>query len=85
MEKSGNKVVFDDKGSYIYNRATSVYTPLRKHNGAYLIDLWVQHADPSDQLTGNIVALATGQETAQPVSAETEDKQVFPRLPFRWE
>ena len=87
LEKSGNKVVFDDKGSYIYNRATNQYTPLRKHNGTYLIDMWVPHADPHDQLTGKVVAatLPAAEEPDKLPDKLEIGESVFARLPFKWE
>ena len=42
---AGNRVVFDDPntvGSFIENTLTGKETPLRQHNGAYYMDVWVK-------------------------------------------
>ena len=85
LERSGNKVVFDEQGSYIYNRATDTYTPLRKHNGAYMLDIWVQQSNPCDQLTGKIVPVFKDASKASEDESSTAEALVFPRLPYDWE
>ena len=64
LERCGNKVVFDVAGSYIFNVNTGSYTPLRRENGAYKLDLWVEDSDPSDCLTGKVVAVTEGSTDA---------------------
>ena len=44
MVKAGNKVVFDDGGSYILNKATGVKTNMEDRNGAYVFDIWIPRA-----------------------------------------
>ena len=39
--KAGNKVVFDNGGSYIQNKTTGVKTIIEDRNGAYVFDLWI--------------------------------------------
>ena len=40
--RAGNKVVFDDEGSYIENKATGERTWLKEENGMYALKLWVK-------------------------------------------
>lgn len=85
LERSGNKVFFGEHGSYIYNHATATRTPLRKHNGAYMIGLWVQQSDPADQLTGKIVPVMEEQTRTTMDNANDDEELGFPRLPYEWE
>ena len=39
--KAGNRVVFDNGGSYIQHKATGVKTVIEDRNGAYVFDLWI--------------------------------------------
>ena len=41
MAEFGNKIVFDEDGSYIENKTTKLRTPLRKERGVYVFDLWI--------------------------------------------
>ena len=43
--KAGNKVVFDQGGSYIENKTTGEVTPLLEQRGLYKLNMWV----PRDQ------------------------------------
>ena len=38
---NGNRVIFDDEGSYIMNKATGELTALRLENGVYLLDVCI--------------------------------------------
>ena len=38
---AGNKVVFDDEGSYILNKATGKITKMEEKRGVYVIRVWV--------------------------------------------
>ena len=38
---AGHRVVFDDEGSYIENKATGTKDWLREHNNTYVLDTWV--------------------------------------------
>ena len=42
--KAGNKVVFDDEGSYIQNKLTGEMTWLTEEGGMYALKLWVKKA-----------------------------------------
>ena len=42
MCECGNKVVFDEEGSYVINKKTGQKTLIEKRNGAYIIDIWVE-------------------------------------------
>ena len=42
MCESGNRVVFDEEGSYIECKATKEKTPIQKRNGVYVVDMWVK-------------------------------------------
>ena len=42
MCESGNRVVFDEEGSYIECKATKERTPIQKRNGVYVVDMWVK-------------------------------------------
>ena len=39
--KAGHTVVFDNEGSYIYNKTTGSVDWLREENGTYLLDMYV--------------------------------------------
>ena len=41
MCEAGNKVVFDDEGSYIENKRTGERAILIKERGSYILSLWV--------------------------------------------
>ena len=43
--KAGNRVVFDDSGSYIENKQSGEVTPLVEQRGLYKLKVWV----PKDQ------------------------------------
>ena len=43
--KAGNRVVFDDSGSYIENKQSGEVTPLTEQRGLYKLKVWV----PKDQ------------------------------------
>ena len=90
LEASGNDVVFSDEGSYIYNRHTDSYIPIRRENGSYKLDFWVEDPDPCQSLTGKFANVnEPTQNGADKCSAQddenAEDNTVFPRLPFPWE
>jgi hypothetical protein len=39
---SGNTVVFDDEGSYVYNKASGIATEIKNNGRRYLFPVWVQ-------------------------------------------
>ena len=39
--KAGHVVVFDNDGSYIYNKATGEINMLREDHGNYMLDVWI--------------------------------------------
>ena len=39
---SGNTVVFDDEGSYVYNKNTGMLSEIRNDGKRYIFPLWVQ-------------------------------------------
>ena len=39
--RAGHMVIFDDEGSYIYNKATGEVNMLREDDGNYMLDVWV--------------------------------------------
>jgi hypothetical protein len=39
---SGNTVVFDDEGSYVYNKASGIATEIKNDGRRYLFPIWVQ-------------------------------------------
>jgi len=45
MCSSGHVVVFDEDGSYVYNKASGEITSLREENGNYMMDVWVMPSD----------------------------------------
>ena len=45
VTKSGNKVVFDEDGSYIQNKATGEITMLKENAGMYELVMWVKRKD----------------------------------------
>ena len=46
--QSGHRVMFDEDGSYIENKATGEINWLREDNGNYIMDLWVVPANLSN-------------------------------------
>ena len=81
LESSGNEVVFDNNGSYIYNYQTNSYTPLRKEHGAYKLDLWVEQKDPCQQLRGKLVTVQENSEVVQKNGEADEECSGFPGFP----
>ena len=81
LERSGNSVVFDKNGSYIFNHAAATRTPIRQHNGAYMIDLWVQQSMPGGKMA------SVRENASQPeMNNVDDDTQLgFPRLHYDWE
>ena len=49
MCESGNRVDFDDDGSYILNKKTGHSTPMDKKNGVYVFKLWTWNKDKQKQ------------------------------------
>ena len=45
MVKAGNRVVFDDEGSYVEHKESGEWVPLDEQGGVYTMKLWV----PRDQ------------------------------------
>ena len=41
----GNKVVFDEEGSYVQNKQSGVKTVIDKRNGTYAFNIWIQVPD----------------------------------------
>ena len=39
--RKGNRVVFDDDGSYVQNKTTGDWTPIRRKKGVYVMTVWV--------------------------------------------
>ena len=39
--KQGHSVIFDDEGSYIYNKTTGELNWLREEDGNYMLDVWI--------------------------------------------
>ena len=39
---AGNKVVFDNNGSYIESKQSGMRTAMRRENGVYKFDMWVK-------------------------------------------
>ena len=46
LVKDGMRVVFDDTGSYIYNKTTGEIMRLKQERGVFVLEAWVEH-DPS--------------------------------------
>ena len=42
LVRKHNRVVFDDDGSYIENKASGEKVPLREEQGLYFLDIWVE-------------------------------------------
>ena len=52
MVKDGMRVVFDDTGSYIYNKKTGEVMRLKQERGVFVLEAWVEH-DPSQSTIPN--------------------------------
>ena len=50
--KAGHMIIFDDEGSYIYNKSTGEINMLREEEGNYMLDVWVPPKDmkPADAI-----------------------------------
>ena len=42
MCKAGNRIVMDEKDSYIENKKTGLKTPMRLESNVFVFDLWVE-------------------------------------------
>ena len=49
MCECGNKVVFDNEGSYVLNQQTHSKTLIELRKGAYIIDMWVNKGEGYDR------------------------------------
>ena len=49
---AGNRVVFDEDGSFILNKKTGLYTSIEERNGTYAFDLWTEVPDKSMDVDG---------------------------------
>ena len=49
MVKAGNRVVFDEEGSYVEHKASGEWIPLAEQNGLYMLKMWV----PKDESSPN--------------------------------
>eukprot|EP00974_Lingulodinium_polyedra_P091639 8882133-Lingulodinium_polyedra.AAC.1 len=47
MCECGNRVVFDEEGSYVQNKKTGMKTKIEKRNGVYVMDLMVKQEPES--------------------------------------
>jgi len=45
MCRAGNRVVFDEAGSYIQNKETGTKTEIEDENGEYILNLWVKKTE----------------------------------------
>ena len=53
MCASGHRVVFDDEGSYVWNKMTGEINWFREENGNYLLDCWVMPNAEYQNIIGN--------------------------------
>ena len=53
MRRSGQRVVFDDDGSYVYNKISGEVNWLREENGNYTLDTWVMPAEKFNEMMGD--------------------------------
>ena len=44
VTKAGNRVVFDDEGSYIEDKATGDHIALHERNGMFMLKMWTRRA-----------------------------------------
>ena len=47
---AGHLVIFDNEGSYIFNKHPGVINQLREESGSYMLDLWIPPATPLDTI-----------------------------------
>ena len=90
MVKAGNKVVFEQKGSYIENTTSGRKTPLLEERGQFFLQLWTPKqptpVKPADNQAycGQFAALQEEDEEEDDECMETHsnllDSQGFPRL-----
>ena len=48
MVSAGNRVVFDDSGSFIENKATGIKTGIKEESGRYILELTVEKGGLGD-------------------------------------
>ena len=82
MTKAGNRVVFDDEGSYIYNKPTGRYTVIEERNGEFVFDLWVPKAQ-EEPSTGRYDVLKEENEEQQ--EEEGEEGKTVNHTGFVWQ
>ena len=64
--RAGNRVVFDDAGIFIQNKATGMKTSIEDRNGAYVFDLWIPRAEREKRVsTGSFDALVNEEEEGE--------------------
>jgi hypothetical protein len=86
--QAGNKVVFDEDGSYILNKKTGKTIKVRMDNGNFEFDLWVSKAKPvKNQVTfegkNRFKALeSSDEEMPQLVESEDEDNDRMVEMVF---
>ena len=50
--KNGNRVVFDDEGSYVENKATGEKIKVLEEDGEYVLDVWVNTSAAREETSG---------------------------------
>ena len=47
MVKAGNRVVFDEEGSYIEHKTSGEWIPLEERGGVYVLKMWIPKGQTS--------------------------------------
>ena len=53
--KNGNRVVFDEEGSYIENKWTGEQLKVEEEDGEYVLDIWVNTGEGKEATFGGQV------------------------------
>jgi hypothetical protein len=86
MCKAGNRVVFDDEGDYVQNKASGTKIPITQEDGTYQVSMWVPITEEQENtLQGNMfAALGKESESALPFERDVfaqEDDEVRHNAP----
>ena len=82
--KAGNRIVFDDEGSYIYNKPTGRYTTIHERGGEFVFDLWVPKAKEK-MSTGMYDVLKEEEEEEQQQEEEGAAGKSVSHTGFVWQ
>ena len=66
MCDAGNRVIFDNDGSYILNKKTGQRTAMRRERGVYKFDMWIEKKSNEEEGKVNNVECGSGNQQRNP-------------------